>query len=88
MASRQHPSEPGVYIIHIESSPETEERIWAIFETYGIKPDRDYGLIPIDSLGRRRIARVIASENALHRLERHLPITFYPELTIQESGSM
>jgi hypothetical protein len=76
----------SAFIVNVESD-EADEQLLQRLERAGLVVDREYGLVRLDVRGRKRVARVVATEQKLEEAQAELRVTFYPDLTIVRPGS-
>jgi len=77
------------YIVYLESSDAPIEKVWDELGSFDIKPDREYGILPLNQDRNQWATRVWATEAALKLAQQKLPLSFFPDLGVsvdEETG--
>jgi len=70
------------YIVQLQGSGSSSQRLAQQLNELGIKLDEEYGLVALDAAGEQQVGRVLATEDAVRRAEQALPVSFFPDLHI------
>ena len=73
------------YIVQLQSSGSSIQRLAQQLNELGIKLDEEYGLVALDATGEQRVGRALATEDAVRRAERALPVSFFPDLQVSQT---
>jgi len=78
-------SSPSRYIAYLHGTDPSADQLTKQLANLGITLDQEYGLISVDPAGNQLVGRVLATEDAIHRAEQTLPISFFPDLRVSSS---